>query len=185
MHLRDQRAVARAASTTPVVLMAFDLLGLDGESLVDRPLGERLARLGEVLVPGPAVRISEAVPEHGTALYEAAGAQGLEGLVAKRADSPYRPGQRSRDWRKLKVRRMLCGVIGGWLPGEGARAGGLGSLLVGLYAPAGGDGAAPAGSAAAWTPRSWTASPACSAPVRSTSPPSPTFRQSCDASAAG
>jgi bifunctional non-homologous end joining protein LigD len=69
----------------------------------------------------------------GEALYAAAAARGLEGVVAKRLDSRYQPGRRSRDWLKIKVRHTLCCVIGGWLPGEGSRTGRLGSLLLGLH----------------------------------------------------
>ncbi|MDP8970529.1 MAG: non-homologous end-joining DNA ligase [Actinomycetota bacterium] len=133
MHLRDPSAVERAARRSPVSYVAFDLLAADGESLVDLALTERLARLEEVLVPGGAVQRSEPVAGQGLALFDAVVQRGLEGVIAKRAQSPYRPGRRSRDWRKIKLRRRIDCVIGGWLPGEGARAGRLGSLLVGLY----------------------------------------------------
>ncbi|MGH3666446.1 MAG: non-homologous end-joining DNA ligase [Egibacteraceae bacterium] len=137
MHLRDPAAVQRARGKAPVTYLVFDLLAVDGEPLVDRPLSERLARLDEVLVPGGAVQRSTAVTGQGIALFEAAQASNLEGLIAKRAASPYRPGRRSQDWRKLKVRRHAEVVVGGWLPGEGARSGRLGALLVGLYDEAG------------------------------------------------
>lgn len=133
MHLRDEGGVDRARTRIPVTYMVFDLLAVDGAAIIDRPLAERLALLDEVLVPGGAVQRSEAVPEAGTALFSAASERGLEGLVAKRAASPYRPGQRSRDWRKLKVRRSVDCVVGGWLPGQGGRGGSLGALLLGLH----------------------------------------------------
>ncbi|HWB70790.1 MAG TPA: non-homologous end-joining DNA ligase [Egibacteraceae bacterium] len=133
MHLRDPAAVERAAGRHPVSYVVFDLLVVDGEALIDRPLTERLARLDEVLVAGAAVQRSEPVPERGRALFDAVVERGLEGLIAKRADSLYRSGRRSRDWLKLKQRRRIDCVIGGWLPGQGGRAGHVGSLLVGLY----------------------------------------------------
>lgn len=133
MHVRDERHAQRLRTSTPVTYMVFDLLAIDGESLVDRPLAQRLARLDEVLVPGESVQRSEGVAETGAAMFDAAASHGLEGLIAKRLASPYRPGKRSRDWLKLKVRRRTDVVIGGWLPGEGARDGRLGSLLVGAY----------------------------------------------------
>lgn len=133
MHLRDEAEVERARARTPVTYLVFDLLAVDGEPLTDEPLSARLARLDEVLVPGGAVQRSEATPEWGTALYEAVQARGMEGVIAKRARSRYRPGKRSPDWRKLKVRRTVDCVVGGWLPGEGGRSGRLGSLLLGLY----------------------------------------------------
>jgi bifunctional non-homologous end joining protein LigD len=57
---------------------------------------------------------------------------GLEGVVAKRLDSPYRPGVRGPEWRKVKNVRTQAVVVGGWRPGQGRRAGGVGSLLVGV-----------------------------------------------------
>jgi bifunctional non-homologous end joining protein LigD len=133
MHSRDLNAVARAAKRLPVTFVVFDILAVDGEPLCDEPLTRRLELLQELLVPGgPFVR-STAIPGDGTVMFEAARQQELEGLIAKRADSPYRPGKRSRDWRKLKIRRDVDAVIGGWLVGEGTRANRLGALLVGLY----------------------------------------------------
>jgi bifunctional non-homologous end joining protein LigD len=58
---------------------------------------------------------------------------GLEGVVAKRLDSPYRPGVRGTEWRKVKNVRTQSVVVGGWRPGQGRRAGGVGSLLVGVH----------------------------------------------------
>nr|MBA2530440.1 DNA ligase [Euzebyales bacterium] len=133
MHVRGAEAVARAREHTPVTYLVFDLLAVDGEALIDLPLRQRAARLDEVLVPGGAVQRSATVPETGRALFAAAHQRGLEGLIAKRAGSLYRPGRRSPDWRKLKVRRSAEVVIGGWLPGEGGRTGRLGALLLGLY----------------------------------------------------
>ncbi|HVL99718.1 MAG TPA: non-homologous end-joining DNA ligase, partial [Egibacteraceae bacterium] len=133
MHLRDEAGVDRARERIPVTYLVFDVLAVDGRAIVDRPLTERLGLLDELLVPGGAVQRSQAVAEAGTALFEAIRQRGLEGLVAKRAASPYRPGRRSRDWLKIKVRRSVRCVVGGWLPGEGSRGGTLGALLLGLY----------------------------------------------------
>ena len=133
MHVRDATAVARGAKRTPVTLVVFDLLAVDGEPLIELPLSERLEQLEEIFVPGgPFVR-STGLRGDGIAMYEAAEAQGLEGLIAKRIDSPYRPGKRTKDWRKLKVRKEADAVIGGWLVGQGGRADRLGALLVGAY----------------------------------------------------
>jgi bifunctional non-homologous end joining protein LigD len=78
------------------------------------------------------------VPQHrpsgeGQSLLQAAKEQGLEGVMAKRVDSPYLPGKRSPAWRKVKARLRQEFVVGGWQPGEGNREGYLGSLLVGVY----------------------------------------------------
>jgi bifunctional non-homologous end joining protein LigD len=133
MHVRDAAAIERLRRQVPVVYMVFDLLVVDGQSLCDLPLTERHARLDELLVPGGAVQRSEAVAGQGVALHEAAVGRGLEGTMAKRAASRYRPGRRSPDWRKVKRRHQIRCVIGGWQAGTGRRAGRLGSLLVGLY----------------------------------------------------
>jgi bifunctional non-homologous end joining protein LigD len=74
-----------------------------------------------------------AAHEDGAALYDAAVANDLEGIIAKRVDSPYRPGTRTRDWVKVKVRRRQEFVVGGWAPGKGRRSGGIGGLLVGYH----------------------------------------------------
>lgn len=113
-----------------LVLELFDLLELDGEPLVDLPLTERRALL-ERLVDGRAgaVRLSEAFPD-GEALLAAAKAQGLEGILAKRADSRYRPGKRTRDWLKVKARPRQELAIAGYTKGAGSRAGTLGALVL-------------------------------------------------------
>jgi bifunctional non-homologous end joining protein LigD len=114
----------------PLVLMAFDLLEVDGEPVVERPLLERRALLEELLDPGVhGVRLSPAF-EDGDALLAAARAQGLEGVVAKRADAPYRPGRRTPEWQKLKLRAEEDFPIVGYTRGEGRRAK-LGALVLG------------------------------------------------------
>ncbi|HUG83408.1 MAG TPA: non-homologous end-joining DNA ligase [Euzebya sp.] len=131
MHLRGAERVQQARRRTPVTYMVFDLLAVDGQPLIDLPLTDRLALLDDVLVPGGAIARSEVIAGAGTALFAAAQAQGLEGIVAKRASSTYQPGRRSADWLKIKVRRKARVVIGGWLGGKDGRRGELGSLLVG------------------------------------------------------
>jgi bifunctional non-homologous end joining protein LigD len=114
----------------PLVLMAFDLLELDGEPVHERPLRERRELLEGLLDPTVrGVRLSPAF-EDGEALLEAARAQGLEGVVAKRADLPYRPGRRTPEWRKLKLRDEEDFPIVGYTRGEGKRAK-LGALVLG------------------------------------------------------
>ncbi len=113
----------------PLVLMAFDLLEVDGEPVVERPLLERRALLERLLDPGVrGVRLSPAF-EDGDALLAAARAQGLEGVVAKRADAPYRPGRRTPEWQKLKLRAEEDFPIVGYTRGEGRRAK-LGALVL-------------------------------------------------------
>jgi bifunctional non-homologous end joining protein LigD len=120
----------------PLVLIAFDLLSLDGEPVTGRPLRDRRALLEELLDPTvPEVRLSPAFDD-GETLLEAARAQGLEGVVAKRADLPYRPGRRTAEWRKLKLRAQEDFPIVGFTRGTGRRAK-LGALVLGRRAPDG------------------------------------------------
>lgn len=137
MNLRGERAVRRAAAEVPAVYAIFDLLHLDGRSLLERPWSERRAALEELGLEGPAWR-TPAVRDDGPALLEATALQRLEGVVAKRRDARYEPGRRSRAWVKVRHRQSEDLVIGGWTPGEGARSERIGALLVGRPAAGGG-----------------------------------------------
>ncbi|HVV57860.1 MAG TPA: DNA ligase D [Gaiellaceae bacterium] len=118
--------------TGPLVYYAFDLLELDGAPLLDEPLVERKERLREVLDGRVrAIRFSESFDD-GDALLEAAREQGLEGIVAKRASSPYRPGKRGRDWLKLKTHGRQELVVVGYTRGEGRRSSTFGALVLGV-----------------------------------------------------
>jgi len=132
MHVASPAEALRRAVETPVTYVVFDLLHLDGHDLTPLPLVDRRRLLDQLLEPGPAWRCSP-VHDDGPALLAATDERGLEGVVAKRLDSRYEPGQRTRTWRKVKVRRRQEMVVGGWLPGEGARGGRIGALLVGYH----------------------------------------------------
>ena len=132
MHLTRAADVAARAAEVPVTYVVFDLLHLDGHDLTGLPLHERRALLEQLVEPAPSWRASPQVDD-GRALLDAATAQGLEGVVAKRLDSPYEPGRRVRTWLKVKVRLRQEMVVGGWVPGEGSRAGRIGALLVGYH----------------------------------------------------
>jgi bifunctional non-homologous end joining protein LigD len=121
-----------AAEPTPFVYEVFDLLHLDGRSLLDEPLEERRRLLASVLRPDPRVRLSEHVEAGGISFFEAARARGLEGIMAKDRRSPYVPGKRTDRWQKVKIRPEQELVVGGWVKGSG-KAVDLGALLVGVY----------------------------------------------------
>ena len=113
-----------------LILMAFDLLSVDDEPVHTRPLEERRRLLEELLDPSvEEVRLSPAFDD-GDALLAAAKAQGLEGVVAKRADAPYRPGRRTPEWQKVKLRAQEDFPIVGYTRGTGRRAK-LGALVLG------------------------------------------------------
>ncbi len=128
--LLQERLGDRAAKG--LIFQAFDLLYLDGRSLVDVALEDRKRLLKSVLRPHPRVRFAAHVDGEGKAFYAAAEAQGLEGMVAKLRRSRYEPGRRSSSWLKIKIRPEQELVVGGWTPGEG-RAKDLGAVAVGVY----------------------------------------------------
>jgi bifunctional non-homologous end joining protein LigD len=115
------------------VLYLFDVLAVDGTATIDLPYETRRQLLGDVIEPGD----NWIVPGHrvgdGAALLAATEDQGLEGVVAKRLGSPYRPGTRTKDWIKVKHRRRVEVTIGGFSAGEGNRATTFGALLVGRW----------------------------------------------------
>lgn len=135
INIAGPAALAARTAAVPVHYMVFDLIHLDGRSLLEEPYTRRrelLAGLGLGADGGsvlcPAYHVGD-----GPALLAATRRQGLEGLVAKRLDSPYLPGRRSRCWLKVKNFRRQELVIGGWVAGEGGRRGTVGALLVGYY----------------------------------------------------
>ena len=118
--------------TGRLAFVAFDVLEADGEPLVDLPLEERRARLEQLVDPKAGGVLVSPVFDDGDALLKAATAQGLEGVVAKRPGSRYQPGRRSPDWRKVKVKSRQEFVIVGYTKGQGRRAAGFGSLVLGV-----------------------------------------------------
>ena len=133
INLQNPRDIERAMGSLPVTYIAFDLLYLDGKSLLTAPLEERKAALEEIVIPGGRMQVSTFVETEGVALLEAVKQQHLEGIVAKKLGCPYRPGKRVRDWLKIKIVHDADVVIGGWSRGEGSRSTHFGALLVGAY----------------------------------------------------
>ncbi|WGW12827.1 ATP-dependent DNA ligase [Saxibacter everestensis] len=121
------------ATGVRVHLMLFDLLRLDGESLLRKSWEERRAALIELQPPGDAVQIPSVFLAHGHKAMETSAKHYLEGVIAKRRDSSYQPSRRSGKWIKVKHEAMQEVVVVGWRPGAGRRAGGVGSLLVAVY----------------------------------------------------
>ncbi len=116
----------------PIVYQAFDLLHLDGRSLVNVPLEDRKRLLRSVLREHALVRFGSHVVTDGEAFVAAARHQELEGVVAKLRGSPYEPGRRSKAWLKIKLRREQEVVVAGWLEGQGSHRD-LGSLIVAVH----------------------------------------------------
>ncbi len=133
MHVANERAVRRLMGEVPVVYVIFDLLWLEGHSTLALPYRERRKLLDELAPQGPSWQTPAAHEGGGTELLDATKRLGLEGVVAKRLESVYEAGRRSRAWLKVKNHNSQEFVIGGWAPGKGARSTSLGALLIGYY----------------------------------------------------
>jgi bifunctional non-homologous end joining protein LigD len=131
MH-RTGAEVPRMAAEKPVTYLVFDLLSWDGEDLLGVPYAERRERLDSLGIAGHRWVSTPWFAGGGAQVLAASEENGLEGVVAKRLASAYRPGVRSPEWRKIKNVRTQAVVVGGWRPGQGRRAGTIGSLLVGV-----------------------------------------------------
>jgi bifunctional non-homologous end joining protein LigD len=121
----------RKDSSIPIVYYAFDLLYLDGYSLLKVDLEKRKELLNSILATTRLLRYSDHYIESGTALYRAAADKGLEGIVAKRRRSCYLQ-KRSREWLKMKISQRQECVIGGYTDPRGTREH-FGSIVLGLY----------------------------------------------------
>jgi bifunctional non-homologous end joining protein LigD len=132
MHLSRTRSLPARMRAAPVTLMVFDVLHLDGASTVHLPYTQRRAVLESLNLEDEGWQTPPASFGGGADMLAAAREMALEGIVAKRLDSPYRPGERSPDWIKIKTTLRQEFVIGGWLPFAGDRAA-VGSLLLGYW----------------------------------------------------
>lgn len=111
---------------------AFDLISYNGRDIRSMPLTQRRALLKTLLPAGGVLRFSDAVEQKGQALFKEMQHRGLEGMIAKRADSPYKENVRGMDWLKIKTHLRQEVVIGGFTEPKGSRKY-IGSLLVGVY----------------------------------------------------
>jgi bifunctional non-homologous end joining protein LigD len=133
MGLNSETEVRRKMKDVPVTFMVYDLLWMDGHSLMDEPYSTRRERLQALELSGASWQTPPYELGGGKAMLEASREAGLEGVMGKRLDSRYEPGRRTGAWVKVKNRRGQELVIAGWLEGEGKRSGLPGALLVGYY----------------------------------------------------
>jgi bifunctional non-homologous end joining protein LigD len=132
-RITSARDIEYTADRNPVTYVVFDILEKDGKPLLNIPLIDRKKILKEQVKEGKHVVLSLYVEEEGKVYYDAAIKMGVEGIMAKKKDSPYQPGLRSGNW--LKIKRLLscdC-VIFGYTEGQGRRADTFGALILGLY----------------------------------------------------
>lgn len=133
MHLSKPGDVRRARREVSVAYVLFDLLHFDGRDSAPLPYADRRELLAGLELDGRAcLQVPEYVAGQGAAMLAATRELGLEGVVAKRLDSPYIPGKRVDTWRKAKHVRTREVLVAGWLPGEGRRAGTIGAIVLAL-----------------------------------------------------
>ena len=132
MNLSREGDVEKARKKTKVVFMAFDLLELDGESFVGKTYDERRQLLEKHVKSRGEAQVPPAFDGDERAALQASRELRLEGVMAKKRDSTYLPGKRSRAWLKLKHHKSQEVVVGGWREGKGSRANRIGALLLGI-----------------------------------------------------
>ncbi|MBO8137979.1 MAG: ATP-dependent DNA ligase [Desulfotomaculum sp.] len=130
-RLREPLKIKQAARRIPAVYVVFDVLYKDGKPVMHEPLVMRKEMLAEIITVGEGLLLPEYIKKEGNKFYKACADRGLEGIMAKRADSPYLPGRRSHYWKKIRCTRSAELVICGFEPGSGANL--LGSLVLGGY----------------------------------------------------
>ena len=133
MQISSPAQARRRMKGTPVTYVIFDLLWLEGHSLLEEPYSARRERLAELRLSGSSLQVPEYLLGHGSELLQAATEQGLEGVLAKRLGSRYQPGRRTGDWVKIKRPGRQEFVVGGWVAGKGTRSRRIGALLLGVY----------------------------------------------------
>jgi len=137
LAVRDQQVddirIDYLSKALPAVYIVFDILCKGRDSLMNLPLIERKSILQQELQESDFITVIGYLEEDGEAYLKAVLEKGLEGVMAKRADSTYQPGVRSRDWIKIKKQLTLDLVVGGYIPGQGQRKSFFGGLLVGAY----------------------------------------------------
>jgi bifunctional non-homologous end joining protein LigD len=134
MHVQERQMIERYRASAPASLILFDILMSGDTVLINEPWVERRSELVRQLGKSVSdrVQITESVEGDGKKLFKRAGDLGWEGIIAKRTDSRYRPGERSRDWLKLKIEFRQEFVVGGYTEPRNSRQH-IGALLLGYF----------------------------------------------------
>lgn len=132
-RIHVDRPTSALLETHPVVFVAFDLLWLNGLDATPLPYLDRRRLLAEVLTEDPRWKCPPHSLDDPSYLFQLAQTRQLEGVICKRTNSPYRPGRRSDDWVKVKVRQTAEFVVGATIAGSGSLDGQIGSLAVGVF----------------------------------------------------
>ena len=128
--MSDSFKIGLSARNAPVQFVAYDIIYFDGQDLTDKPLTERKAILSKAVKEGYNLSVSRYIEEMGTAFFEIAKAQELEGIVAKRKGGLYHIGKRTRDWLKIKVMQDEDLLVLGYQPDEDGK---VKDLILGYY----------------------------------------------------
>jgi bifunctional non-homologous end joining protein LigD len=134
MHVKETTIIARHRSSSPAALILFDILAAGDDVLLREPWTKRRARLLKEVgkSQNSQIRITESIEGNGEKMLALARKQGWEGIIAKRVDSYYEPGNRSRSWLKLKIEFRQEFVVGGFTEPRNSRQH-IGALLLGYY----------------------------------------------------
>ena len=133
MHVNDAAQIQRLTREVPILYVLFDLIYLDGKSLVHLPYSDRRALLEELTLAGAAWTVTPSYINRGKQMLEAARQNMLEGIVAKKIDSKYEVGRRSNCWLKVKIIQRQEFVIAGWTAESTGLANRIGTMLIGYY----------------------------------------------------
>ena len=132
-HTDNKLRISFLSKRMPANYLVYDVLYTSSDGwIMDLPLAERRKILEKITSNTERVLISEYVRGDGEKLYEKAVEIGLEGIMAKKAESTYKPGKRSREWVKLKKSQTIDCIVVGWTEGEGGREGSFASLILAL-----------------------------------------------------
>jgi bifunctional non-homologous end joining protein LigD len=118
--------------TAPTLYYVFDVLWSDGADITGQTILERRALLERIIKPVPGIQLGTYVENEGKALFQLVKDKGMEGVIAKRKESIYRPGRRTSDWLKIKARLQQEFVVGGFTEPKGSRKH-LGAVVIGAY----------------------------------------------------
>ena len=138
LHVGNASAAKKLSASSPANYVIFDLLHLDGHSLLSLPYDDRRRQLEALHLAGSSFTMADSFRDvHGADILQATKDAGLEGVIAKQRRAPYMEGKRSDAWIKIKNVRTQEVVIGGWTEGAGSREGSMGALLLGIPSPSG------------------------------------------------
>ncbi|HWR08115.1 non-homologous end-joining DNA ligase [Sporomusa sp.] len=133
MGLTHDKTILEMTQKVPAHYMIFDILSLNGNSLLNKTYIERRALLESLGLDGAHWQTPDYKTGDGKTILAASRKLDLEGIIVKRLDSTYQAGKRTGAWLKIKNQRRQELVIGGWVPGQGTREGRIGALLIGCY----------------------------------------------------